>query len=425
MKKKRIQDELAALETQHGELLATINNDGVDVIALQAQSDEIDGKVTAKKAELAAVEALESRTRENAARQPAQVRENLLDKPWNSLGEQLQAVVHAAKNPYGTDPRLLQNLAASGLNETIGSDGGFLVQTDFSSDLLKRTYENGQIAQRCRKVPISANANGLKINAVDETSRANGSRFGGVQAYWENEADATTASKPKFRKMEMYLKKLMGVCYATDELLADAVALGSVTSQAFSEEFAFKVDDAVFEGGGAGQPLGFMNSASLVTVAKESGQAANTVVVENVFKMRSRLWPRSRANSVWLINQDIEPQLHGMTLGSTGQTPVFMPAGGVSGTPFDTLYGRPIIPVEFASTLGTVGDIALVDLTQYLLIDKGGMNSASSVHVRFLNDEMTFKFSLRIDGQPIWNSALTPFKGSNTQSPFVVLATRA
>jgi HK97 family phage major capsid protein len=430
MKKRKLQDELAALTTKHGELLRQTESEGADVIALLAQSDAIEAEISTKKAELAAIEKLEEKTRQNAelaaaAAPRAEVRERILDKPWTSLGEQMQAVVTAAKRPHATDPRLLQSLAASGLNETVGSDGGFLVQTDFSSELLKRAYETGQIASRCRKVPISSNANGLRLNALDETSRANGSRFGGVQAYWENEADATTASKPKFRTMELYLKKLMGLCHATEELLADASALGSVLSQGFGEEFGFKIDDAIINGTGAGQPLGYMNSAALVSVAKESSQVAATVVVENVFKMRARLWARSRANSVWLINQDIEPQLHSMTLGSTGQTPVFMPAGGVSGMPFDTLYGRPIIPIEQAATLGTVGDIALVDLSQYLLIDKGGLNAATSLHVRFLNDEQTFRFILRIDGQPIWNAPLTPYKGSATQSPFVVLATRS
>lgn len=358
-------------------------------------------------------------------RAPVTVHDNAEDKPWGSFGEQLRAVYDAYR-PGGQFDQRLNNRAPSGLGESVGSDGGFLVQKDFSAELLKRTYESGQIAMRCRKIPIGPASNGLKINAIDETSRANGSRFGGVQAYWANEADTVTGTKPKFRDLNLTLKKLFGICYATDELLADATALGAVISDAFSEEFAFKVDDAIVNGTGAGQPLGFRNSGAVVEVAKESGQAAATVVVQNVFKMRSRLWARSRRNSAWLINQDIEPQLHGMRIGTdAGAENVFMPAGGVSNLPYDTLYGRPIIPIEQASTLGTVGDIMLVDLSQYLLIDKGGVNQQSSMHVRFLYDENTFRFILRIDGQPIWNSALTPYKGTATQSPFVTLATRA
>jgi len=132
---------------------------------------------------------------------------------------------------------------------------------------------------------------------------------------------------------------------------------------------------------------------------------------------------------VWLINQDILPQLWQLTLGSgTAVTLLYAPPGqgtSAQNTPFGTLLGRPVLPVEYCATLGTVGDILLVDLSQYLMIDKGGISQAASMHVRFVNDEMTFRWIYRLDGQPAWNTAVTPFKGSNTQSPYLSLATRA
>lgn len=345
---------------------------------------------------------------------------------FGSLGEMLVAVYQAGTPGGRVDPRLTVGAAATGLSEGVPSDGGFLVQKDQASELLRRVYETGQLIGRTRQVPISANANGLKVNAIDETSRANGSRFGGVRGYWANEADEKTASKPKFRQMELDLKKLIGLCYATDELLQDATALESIIMQAFPEEFVFKAEDAMINGTGAGQPLGILNSGCLVSVAKETGQAAATIVPENIAKMWSRCWGRSRANAVWMINQDVEPQLHLMSLPvGTGGVPVYLPAGGLSQSPYATLYGRPVIPVEYCATIGTQGDILLGDWDQYLMIQKGGVQAASSIHVRFIYDETTFRFVWRLDGQPIWKSALTPYKGSNTLSPFVALDTRA
>ena len=300
------------------------------------------------------------------------------------------------------------------------------MQTDFSTELLRNAFETGITASRVRRIPISANSNGMTINAVDETSRADGSRFGGVQAYWLNEGGTATKSKPKFRQMELTLKKLIGLFYATDELLADATALGAVAQQAFAEEFGFKLDDAIVNGDGAGKPLGITQSNAVVSVAKETSQTASTIVYENIVKMYARLWGRSRANSVWLINQDILPQLMTMSLPvGTGGGPVYLPAGGASAAPFQTLFGRPLFEIEQCATLGTVGDIILTDLSQYLMIDKGGTQTATSIHVQFTTDEMVFRFILRVDGQPVWNSALTPFKGSNTLSPIITLATRA
>lgn len=341
------------------------------------------------------------------------------EKRFSSFGEQMTAIYKAAAPDGRIDGRLTTR-AASGLNESTPSDGGFLVQQDFVTELLKRTYETGILASKVRKIPISTNANGLKINAIDEMSRGNGSRWGGIQTYWENEADEHTASKPKFRTMDLSLKKLTGLCYATDELLQDAAALESVLRMAFAEEFGFKMDDAILTGIGSGQPLGILNSEALVKVAKDNAQ--NTpITVQNLINMWSRLWTRSRANSAWYVNQEIEPLLYTLTI---GDKPVYIPAGGLSETPYATLFGRPIMPLEQSSAIGEVGDIVLADMSQYLLIDKGGINAASSIHVRFLYDENVFRFIYRVDGQPIWNKPLIPYKGTNTTSPFIALAKR-
>lgn len=359
----------------------------------------------------------EDRSSEKPEVKPTPSKDN--EKRFASFGEQLMAAYRAA-TPGGKVDERLTTRAASGLNESTPSDGGFLVQQDFVTELLKRTYETGILASKVKKIPISTNANGMKINAIDEDSRANGSRWGGVQTYWEGEADEITASKPKFRQMELSLKKLTGLCYATDELLQDAAALEAVIRQAFAEEFGFKIDDAILSGSGEGEPLGILNSGAIVTVAKEASQT-DIITVENLIKMWNRLWSRSRANAVWYINQELEPYLYTLKI---GDKPVYIPAGGLSEKPYGTLFGRPVVPIEQCSAVGEVGDIILADIGQYLLIDKGGVKSASSIHVRFLYDENVFRFIYRVDGKPIWTKPLTPYKGSATVSPFVTLAKR-
>ena len=347
-------------------------------------------------------------------------------KTFRTFGEQLMAVRTAA-SPGGHIDRRLTTRAVSGMSEGVPSDGGFLVQQEFSTELLKKVHAQGAIISRCREIPIGADKNGLKINAIKENSRAHGSRWGGIKAYWLAEGGAKTDTKPEFRQMELDLKKLAGICYATDELLEDATALGAVITQGFTDEFTFRIEDAIINGTGAGQPLGILTiPAGHVTVAKEAGQPANTIVYENIVNMWSRLWAPSMTNAVWVINQDCIPQLFlmGITMGVAG-APVYLPPGGASGSPYSTLYGRPVIPIEYCQTLGTKGDIGLIDFAQYMTIAKGGIDAAQSIHVRFLYDETTFRFVTRVDGQPIWNSPLTPYKGTNTQSPYVWLATRA
>ena len=112
----------------------------------------------------------------------------------------------------------------------------------------------------------------------------------------------------------------------------------------------------------------------------------------------------------------------------TGGVPIYMPAGGLSQAPYATLFGRPVIAIEQAATLGTQGDIIYADLSGgYILAEKGGIQSDMSIHVQFIYDESVFRFVLRVDGQPVRASALTPYKGgsSYTQSHFIALDTRS
>lgn len=343
---------------------------------------------------------------------------------FGSLGEQLVAVINAGRQGGTVDPRLF-NAAASGLSESVGSDGGFMVQQDFVPTLMMATEAAAVLAPKCRLQPISANANSIKINGVDETSRASGSRQGGILFYKADEADEATKSKPKFRKIELNLHKHIGLCYLTEELLADAPALEGYIMSMFPSEAAFMVDDLIYRGTGVGEALGILNAGCLVTQDKEAAQKADTIVAENVIKMSSRIFASSYLNANWYINQMCIPQLMQMSIAvGTGGQLVYVPAGGISGAPYGTLLGRPVIPIEQASALGDVGDIVLADMNGYILAQKGGIRAETSIHCRFLQDEQVMKFVLRIDGQPLRATALTPYKGTPTLGHFVALQAR-
>jgi HK97 family phage major capsid protein len=357
---------------------------------------------------------------------------DVADEAPYALGDFLQDVAFAGQT-HTIRPRLMrhQQRAAelrmsTGLNEALPADGGFAVGTDFGPGLIQKVYENSQIAGLCRRTGISGTANGIKLNGIDETSRATGSRYGGVRGYWVEEGGTFAASKPKFRQIELTLKKNAVLFYATDELLQDAAALEQNATACVVGEMDFMLQDALINGNGAGKPLGILNSPALVTVDKEEGQEADSIVLENISKMWARCWARSRPNAVWLINQEIEPQLDKLAIPvGTGGMPVYMPPGGLADSPYGRIKGRPVIAIEQAAALGDAGDIILADFSEYMLADKGGVQMASSMHVMFTTDEMVFRFIYRVDGQPLWNSPLTPFKGAGTLSPFITLAARA
>ena len=315
---------------------------------------------------------------------------------------------------------------AGHLEEGDDSQGGYLVPTEFLATLLEKAQEASIVRSRAQFIPMATNS--VSIPYIAESSRAS-SLYGGIVIYHPAEAAEKTASKPLFGKLTLTLKKLIGLIYASDELLEDSpISIEPLISRLFTSAIAFTEDEEFVNGTGAVQALGVMNAGCLVSVAKETGQAATTIVTENIVKMWARMFAPSQGNSVWLANNDTFPQLATMSLAvGTGGAPTYLPAGGLSGTPYATLMGRPLILTEHCQTLGTTGDIILADWSQYLIGGKAGspIRAASSMHVNFVYDETAFRFVLRYDGQPWWNSALTPKHGSNTLSPFVALDTRS
>jgi HK97 family phage major capsid protein len=353
------------------------------------------------------------------------------DRPFRSFGDQLRAIREAAQPGVDPDVRLLKLNAenrATGGSIGVDADGGFLVAPEFSQQIIGRLYDStniGSVAGRVNRNSVSGNS--LKINAIDETSRANGSRFGGVRAYWAAEAGTVSASQPKWRRMELELNKLMAFYYSTDELNTDAPAADGIVTQAFAEEIQFTVEDTFFSGTGSGRPLGILNSPALIEVAIEGTQSianTSTFIALNSSKMIAR-FGGSMQRAVWHMDRQLLPSLHTATLGGTAAQPVYIPGGNIAGAPFGTLWGIPIVPVEYCSAVGTVGDLLLVDWGWYMAIDKGGTRQDSSMHVRFLYDENVFRTIYRVDGQPMVNSAITPKNGGATISPFVTLGARS
>jgi len=316
--------------------------------------------------------------------------------------------------------------AGTGQIQSVGSEGGFLLQSETSMDLMTHGFNNSEVLRRCQKRTITGSES-LEIIGLDETSRADGSRGGGIRVYTDAELSQITSSMTKFEKIKLSPERLTGLYYASDKILMNATFLGQEMGQLFREEFAFKTQDLVMEGTGAGQALGLKNADCHVTISKESGQAATTLVSENILKMFERFYMRGGSGSVcWLTNRDCFVQLYTMTydIGTGGEmSRLFQPPRrpGENGS----MLGFPVVFVEQAETLGTEGDLWLVDLSQYLVVDYGDINEASSIHFKFDYAQTTFRFVYYFDGQPRMVSSITPFKGTSTISPFVNIEGRS
>ncbi len=350
---------------------------------------------------------------------------------YKSMGHFVQDVYKSTTSRSMTDQMLKYSsvLKQTGMNEGVGAEGGFLVPTEFRATLMRDILGRSEFLNRCQQIPMATNS--IEIPTVKETTRADGTWYGGVRVYNVGEGQTITRSKPTLSKVRLQLLKKAAVYAATNELLEDSpISLEPVINTMITEAIYKHIDDEILNGNGVGQFLGVLNSPSLVTQDAENNQVAGTINTENILKMWSRLKSRSQGSAVWIANQTTFQQLAQLALevGAAGA-----PAGllgyhtnGVTGRPTYTLLGAPLILTEHAQAVGSVGDIILADLGQYLIGQKAGgsVNTATSMHLHFLTDEMAFRFTLRMDGKPWEQSALTPKRGAQTLSSFITLAAR-
>ncbi|MFD8075815.1 phage major capsid protein [Streptomyces sp. NPDC059718] len=318
-----------------------------------------------------------------------------------------------------SDIKKLQNAFGS----TVPSDGGFLIPEFLRSELLRVSLEQSVVRSRARVVPMESLT--VPYPMIDSTSNAS-SVHGGIVGYWTEEGGALTDSSPKFGRIELIAKKLTLYSEIPNELFQDSIiSLEQFMSESYPEALAWFEDVAFTDGNGVGMPKGYLNAEAAITVNKESGQAASTLLWENIVKCYSRMLPASIGRAVWVAHIDTFPELATMALSvGTGGSAVWIGNGDGAGAPPVTILGRPVVWTEKVSSVGTAGDINFVDFGYYLIGDRQAMQSATSTEFKFGNDKTAMRVIERVDGQPWIKSAITPRKGANTLSPFVKVQTR-
>ena len=315
---------------------------------------------------------------------------------------------------------------------TMPSEGGFSIPGEFAAQWLDTALESEVIRPRATTWPMTSSSR--KIPAWDGADLSGGSPFGGLTLQWADELDSLTERTATMRLMTLTAHKAAILSAVSNELLSDGLNFEMQLETAMQRSLAWGLDEAFVNGTGAGMPLGILNASSTVSQAKESGQTANTVVWENIRRMWSRLHPACIPNAVWICNPNVIPELFNLqskiqnaaASDYVGGSAIYLPgAGNVAGPVAGTLLGKPLLTTDKMQTLGTVGDIVLVDLTQYAVGLRADMSIAKSQHAGFTSDKSYFRVIARVDGAPIWNESYTPFKGSDALSWCVTLATRA
>jgi HK97 family phage major capsid protein len=305
------------------------------------------------------------------------------------------------------------------LNEGSGPAGGYLVPAEFEPQLQKIAAEAAIVEPRARQFVMNAASKFvpmLKQTATPSTAEGASAFFGGLVFTWNPEGASIDHTEPVFEMVELVARKLTGLTVSSNELREDAPTLESDLQQLFGEGLGHAKDFFYLRGNGVGKPLGVLNAPARYLLTRHA--SGNAVEMEDVSGMMGRMLPGSWASAIWVshplnISDIIQLKI--------GDVPVFQPdaRGPIAGI----LLGRPIAFSEYASAPGTAGDLMLCDFMAYGVGLRRGIIIASSEHVRFDTDQITWRITARGDGQPLLDNTIKLADGANTEvSPFVVLS---
>lgn len=311
-------------------------------------------------------------------------------------------------------------------SEKVPSEGGILVPEETRSEIMTRALENAIMRPRATVIPMPTGK--LKFPANDMTTEV-GEVYGGMVFSWLDEGGTIPLSDAMFAAITLEANKLGGGALVPNELLKDSNAFTVWLRDKMPLGIGHFEDLGFLKGNGVKKPLGILHpdNPALITVNKEVGQTTASITWNNVLAMLARLLPESFNNAVWIATIDALPEIYSMALPvGTGGSAVMLGEGQGTGRLPQTMLGLPILWTrKTPATMGTKGDLSLVDPTEYLIGDTMDMRVDTSEHVAFWTDKTGFRVVLRTDGQPSQLSALTPENGGPTLSSYVQLETRA
>ena len=320
------------------------------------------------------------------------------------------------------DPRLTRvserRTISTFQSEGVPSEGGYLVPQEHAGWLLDKSLESEIIRPRCQVFPMQSAS--LKAGAWDNSDHSE-NLYSGWTGQWLSEGGEASREKAKVRMIGLSAKKLAIFCDASREMVQDGISFGDQLQTAMAKAIGWFVDLALIRGTGAGQPLGILNSPSLVTVSKQTNQTGDTINYSNLCDMFSRLAPQCIENSIWLASPTAIPELLQLSHAvGTGGSIVPVLTGSTGNF---SLLTRPIVFSEKASALGDAGDIILFDPSQYVVGLRQEISLETSLAPGWSQDLVSFRAIIRMDGQAVWDSEITPRYG-DSQSWAVTLEDR-
>lgn len=147
-------------------------------------------------------------------------------------------------------------IAIKAHTEGVNSQGGFLVPDEMAAELVTLREQYGVFRRNAKIYRMTSDT--LRIPRKNT----------GLTAYWVGEAIAATESTMGFDNVQLVAKKLTALTTVSNELLEDSVIdLASDVANEIAYQFAFKEDDAGFNGDGTSTYGGVVGLATALSDA--------------------------------------------------------------------------------------------------------------------------------------------------------------
>lgn len=161
------------------------------------------------------------------------------------------------------------------LSEGTSNVGGYLVPTEFSSEVIRLMLDSSPIMQIANVLPMSS------------WKRQIPKQLTNLQVGWVAESGTKTVSNPTFGQIEQTAKVLATVIKCTDELIRDsAINLTQFLSELVAEAMALEIERVALVGDDSSDPFdGILNTSGINAVSMASTSVTFDDIANLIFSL--------------------------------------------------------------------------------------------------------------------------------------------
>ncbi|HRU05399.1 MAG TPA: phage major capsid protein [Candidatus Brocadiia bacterium] len=274
---------------------------------------------------------------------------------------------------------------AKALAESSSADGGYLVPTDFRSEVIRRTNELSVLYPRAFRFTTSLASVKAPALAAD------------VEVSWdEAENENLDETTPVFGQKSFTIHRMNAITHSSRELLGDAsVNLVDLLAQLFAEATSRERDKVICAGDGATQPEGIFSATGVATVS-----AIGTLTYDKLLQLDEAIADpyRGEASLVWIGSQAVRRVIRGLS--DENKRPLLEPALQ-RGAPM-TLLDHPFLVNKNVPA----GSLALGVMSKYWIADREqmGFESTTTGGDAFRKHQVAVKIWERWDGRLVFTT---------------------